>query len=418
MVRLFLALLASLTLAAATFAQESGPSLRRGVSVHEWLNWSPLEEDGSYRWPPYRSIEEWLSGGRPLSDWPTGDQFTRIREMGFDFVRLSVDPGPLLATQGAKRQEALDVLRAAVGQVTGAGLAAVLDLHAVGQKPEYSLAGLDSNANSEGTRRYRGMVADVAGMLAMFDTSSVALEPFNEPGFYPCGADSSGEWQKIMAAVVSDIRAVSADLTVIATGACGGSIAGLIDLDPSFDDPSIRYSFHMYQPHSFTHQRSDDPDGFVSGLPWPAATGSLTTSIAELKARMQADNVDPVVQALNLAAFQKIATDYFEADAGQTQLDALLDQAVRWAEERDIPTERLFMGEFGTILMTPDGRMGAHNVDRLRYLTALRKGAERFGIPWSIWEYSNPYGMSVILPEGSAEADPDLLQALGLSLAR
>jgi hypothetical protein len=170
----------------------------------------------------------------------------------------------------------------------------------------------------------------------------------------------------------------------------------------------------MYEPHSFTHQRADDPTGFVSGLPWPAAAGSLSTSSAELKAHMQASGVDPMTQTLNLAAFHTIAADYFAADAGPAQLNALFNKAARWASENNIPTERLFMGEFGAILMTPDGRMGAHNADRLRYLTSVRQQAERFGVPWSIWEYSNPYGMSVILPSGRAEADPDLLEALGL----
>ena len=72
------------------------------------------------------------------------------------------------------------------------------------------------------------------------------------------------------------------------------------------------------------------------------------------------------------------------------------------------------MGEFGAILMTPDGRMGAFNADRLRYLTAVREQAEKHDIPWSIWEYSNPYGMSLILPTGPADADTQMLEALGL----
>jgi hypothetical protein len=72
------------------------------------------------------------------------------------------------------------------------------------------------------------------------------------------------------------------------------------------------------------------------------------------------------------------------------------------------------MGEFGAMLMSEDGRTGAFDADRLRYITALRNEAERNGIPWSIWEYSNPYGMSVILPKGPAVPDPELLKALGL----
>jgi len=56
-------------------------------------------------------------------------------------------------------------------------------------------------------------------------------------------------------------RTLSGDLTIVATGACGGSIKGLVNLAPDFDDPNIYYSFHMYEPHAFTHQRSEKPKG-------------------------------------------------------------------------------------------------------------------------------------------------------------
>lgn len=85
-----------------------------------------------------------------------------------------------------------------------------------------------------------------------------------------------------------------------------------------------------------------------------------------------------------------------------------------WAEANGIPTERLFMGEFGVIAMSPDGRMGAFDADRLRYISTLRIEAEKHGIPWAIWEYSNPFGMTVIEPVGPAVPDLKLLDALGL----
>ena len=40
--------------------------------------------------------------------------------------------------------------------------------------------------------------------------------------------------------------------------------------------------------------------------------------------------------------------------------------------------------------------------------------AERYGMPWSIWEFTNPDGMTVIQPTGPALPDRDLLKALGL----
>lgn len=397
-----------------TVSQAAPLPLARGVGVHEWLNWSPLEKDGSYSWPPYRSMNAWRAGARPLSDWPPGNEFERVRAMGFDFVRLSVDPGPLLATEGAKRREALEVLADKVKRITSAGLKVVFDLHSVDQVPAYSIQIVNGGADSAGIKLYRKMVVSVAKMLVDIGTDKVALEPYNEPAYYPCDASGTDDWQRIMSATVADIRSVSSRLTIIVTGACGASIDGLVDLDPDFDDPNLYYNLHMYDPHSFTHQRADNPKNFMSGLPWPAEAGTVEGVIENLKSHMRAAGLTREQQERNLAQVKGDIRRYFKQDWGLPQMRARIGQATAWAKANNIPVERLFMGEFGVILMSDDGRRGAFNVDRLAYLSALRKEAERHGIPWSIWEYSNPYGMTVILPKGPAVPDMKLLKALGL----
>jgi hypothetical protein len=409
--RLLLALLLLVLLPAA--AQAALP-LHRGVAIHEWLNWAPLAKDGSYRWPPYRSVADWLSGSRPASDWPKGDEFARIRAMGFDFVRLSVDPGPLLATEGDRRQEALAVLEADVRRVTAAGLKVVFNLQAVTQVPAYGPDAVNSPADSPAVAGYEAMVADVAGMLARIGSDKVAIEPFNEPAHYPCDGTGYGGWQPIAAATVAKIRAVAPDLTIVITGACGGDVTGLVDLKPDFDDPDIYYSFHMYDPHSFTHQRLQNPNLFASGLPWPSSAGTPQEVIANLHARMTAAGMSPAAQAMNMAQVAKPIADYFAHGWGPAEVHARIGEAVAWAKANNIPPKRLFMGEFGAILMSADGRQGAPDAGRLRYDEAVRETAERYGIPWSLWEYSNPYGMTLILPEGPAIPDPELLRALGL----
>ncbi|WP_258159316.1 glycoside hydrolase family 5 protein [Rhizobium sp. TH2] len=401
-------------LAMAASGEAAALKLSRGVGVHEWLNWSPLADDGTYRWPPYRPVEAWLSGGRPLRDWPPGDQFARIRSMGFDFIRLSVDPGPLLASKGKRRKQALKVLERAIKHVTAADLKVVLDLHSVSQVPAYGIDLVNGPADSEGIAQYRAMVKDVAAMLANTSTGRVALEPYNEPAHYPCDASGTDDWQRIISGTVADIRSVSRDLPIVVTGGCGGSITGLTDIDPAFDDPNIYYSFHMYEPHSFTHQRLDDPKGFSSGLPWPAARGAPEAVVAQLTFRMTTAGLDEAQQVLNMALISGDIEKYFIENWGLPQLQARMGEAVAWAKKHDIPTERLFMGEFGAMLMSADGRSGANNTDRLRYIGAVRREAERFRIPWSIWEYSNPHGMSVIEPRGPAVPDRGLLKTLGL----
>jgi hypothetical protein len=406
-----LALLAALASAPATAAPLE---LHRGVGVHEWLNWSPLNPDGSYRWPPYQTQDEWLSRDRPGSDWAPGDKFELIRSLGFDFIRLTVDPGPLLSTEGEKRGEALALLASDVEAVTRSGLKVVFNIHPVSQVTAYSNELVNGAADAPGVGQYSEMIVDLVRTLTPLGSDKVAIEPFNEPSHYPCDPSGDNEWQEIMASTVAAIRAVSTEITIVATGACGGNVDGVTDLDPSFDDPNILYSFHMYEPHLFTHQRSDDPGGFASGLPWPASAGSPEAVRAALGAHMDAAGLPPDQQARQLAAISGPIDEYFAEDWGETQMRARLQQAVEWAKGHGIPASRLFMGEYGAILMSEDGRSGAFNADRLRYLETLRKLAESHGIPWSIWEFSNPYGMSVMEPKGPAVPDRELLRALGL----
>lgn len=380
--------------------------------MHEWLNWSPINADGSYVWPPYRTIGQWLAADRPITDWAPGDQFVRIKQMGFDFVRLSVDPGPLLATSGDKRQQALDVLRRDVEQITSAGLKVVINLHPAGQNEAYGPDVVEGGPKAPGVKLYEGVVADVTRMLLGVGPDKAAIEPFNEPAYYPCTTNGTGDWQKVMASTVKSIRAVSSDMTIIATGACGGDVTGLIDLHATFDDPNVLYSFHMYDPHAFTHQRIDKL--FASGLPWPPSTGTPDTVVAELKAHMDAAGLDATAETYNLAKVQPYIDAYFAQNFGEDDLNQLFAQAANWAKANKVPASRLFMGEFGAILMSPDGRMGADNADRLRYIADVRQEAEKYAMPWATWEYSNPYGMSIIVPTGPAVADSELLAALGL----
>ncbi|HEV7275826.1 MAG TPA: cellulase family glycosylhydrolase [Devosiaceae bacterium] len=406
---------AVLLMAVATAAVSAPPEFRRGVNVHEWLNWAPLQADGSYRWPPYQPVSEWLEAERPLEDWPEGDPFVSIRSMGFDFVRLTVDPGPLLASEGARRQEALDVLEAAVTEVLAAGLAVVVNLHGNSQVPAYGMDVVNAGAGSPQIAQYRQMSVELAAMLAGLGTDRVAFEPFNEPAHYPCDAGGSDDWQQIMSSTVAAIRSVSTEIAIVATGACGGSITGLVDLEPGFDDENVLYSFHMYEPHLFSHQRAEADSWFASGLPWPASAGSAESTVASLRAWMDAAGLTEAQQAQNLAAVAGYISEYFAEGWGQAQLDARMDEAVAWAARHGIPPARLFMGEFGAILMSRDGRRGAYDADRLRYLRAVREAAEHRGIAWAIWEYSNPHGMTVIVPEGPAVPDLELLEALGFA---
>lgn len=407
--RVFALLLALLPLQAGAAPLE----LHRGVAVHEWLNWSPLDASGAYRWPPYRSVAEWQARYRPLTDWPDGDPLAQIHALGFDFVRLTVDPGPLLLRPD-QRRETISLLLGDVALLRDAGLKVVVNFHPVGQVPADGAEQMDGPEDSAGLADYRAMLAQFAQALSALGTDQVALEPYNEPAHYPCDSGSDGAWPRIMAETVRDIRATAPDLTLVVTGACGGSVDGLLQLDTRFDDPNLLYSFHMYEPHLFTHQRGANAGDFASGLPWPNSDGSAEMALEALRRHMEAAGLSIDDQQRQLAAVQPLATRYFSETWDEARLEARIGAAITWAKSHGIPTTRLFLGEFGVLAEDAEGRRGAAEPDRLRYLATVRRIAEAAGIPWSVWEYSNPWGMSLIAPEGPAVPDQAMLRALGL----
>jgi endoglucanase len=387
--------------------------LHRGVALHEWLNWAPIDEAGQYRQPPYETMQGWLARNRPIGDWPEGNELERIRGFGFDFVRVTVDPGPLLASSGKDRELALGVLRDAVRQLIDADLKVVFNFHPNNQVETYSPVGIEKRPGSPEILAYSEIVIETTKMLGGFDKGMVAIEPFNEPAYYPCDTTGTEDWQNVLADQIKAIRAVDEDITIIATGACGGGVEGLVDVDATtLDDPNILYSFHMYRPHAFTHQRLED--GWASGLPWPASAKSRDEVLATLDAAMIAAGVNPVERQINRFRISGDLDAYYAEDQGEAQMEGLFQQALDWAVANGVEKNRLFMGEFGVILRDAEGREGAFDDDRLRYLETARTLAESHGIAWSLWEYSNPHGMSFIVPEGPAVADPSLIEAMGL----
>jgi len=157
---------------------------------------------------------------------------------------------PLLASEGARRDVAVGHLEEAVRAVTNSGLKAVLDLHPVNQVKAWSPEAIENGSDQAIRDRYRSAVSSVARMLERVGTDKVALELMNEPQYYPCDGSGGRDWEAVLTGLVRAAREVAPDLTLVVTGACGGNITGLVQLDPTrLGDDRLLYSFHFYEPH-------------------------------------------------------------------------------------------------------------------------------------------------------------------------
>lgn len=373
-----------LALAVAAPAAAEMPAFRRGPNADIWIEWRRVE--AMLADPAFLS---------PFPDWQrvlTPDRLALVAAQGFDFVRLPVDPAPMLALgPGPARAALLADVRRAAENALGAGLSVVVDLHAFPREVEpWGTADVVGRL----WPAHLALVAETGAALRGLPPGRVAFEPLNEPTL-DCPAiwgDAPAEWPAMLAQMHAVARAAAPDLALVLSGACWGGTEGLEALDPAaLGDDRVIWSFHSYTPFQFTHQGAvwiDAPLRHVSGLPYPPSAldpAQVPGLAAEAEARMAAEE-----GAADIEAVDEVLTSYRATPDGATA--AASARAGAWADRHGIPRSRLILGEFGAL-------RAAHGRDlpvewQHRYLADARQAAEAQGIAWAVWNHAGDMGVA------------------------
>ncbi len=365
------------------------------------LNWPAFQVDADaprYVWPPFASEKYRLET----------EDLTRVRTLGFDFIRLTVDPGLWIA-QGEERARQLEKLYARVVEtILAAGLDVVFDLAPVDNHPDFTPARL--TANSEGLDGYADIVARAARLLSKYPQERVALELFNEPPLQ--GSAGEARWAAMQWRLHACARAGAPDLALVLSAAHWGDFAALTRLDPGpYRASNVLYTFHYYAPHLFTHQGSKTgPTSYVSGLSWP-----LTRAAAEL-AQADAEQAAAGDTALDVDTRAQMREQVAQTFAGEgarahdeTVVARDFDAVQAWAQTHGVAPQRVLMGEFGCVLASRGRPIGA---TRLAWLGCVRRAAEARGFGWAYWAFKGYGGMELVDAQGALHGD--LLAPLGL----
>ncbi|MDR7037937.1 hypothetical protein J2X36_002690 [Methylobacterium sp. BE186] len=407
---LALALLAGF--APAVGAASPGTGFRRGVGVHTMLNWGRLDPADRTRY----AAEPFSGESYALSD----AVIRNVAAAGFDFVRLTLDPGPFLQLEGAAR-DALDArLTATVRRFLSAGLAVVVDLHPNTQVPRYDPVNWLRSTEDPIFLRYVELVRRTARLLGGLGSAAVAFEPMNEP---PYGYDSSSvrRWQTMCERLHATIRGEAPDLLVVLTGAHGGDRFGLIALDPApFRGSRVLYSFHFYEPYPFTHQgvvsdsKGSEMWRYLSEMPYPAASVPAPIVLDVVRGNVEGDaSLDPTRRRAALAQAQAQVRAYLAEGFDRSRIAQAFDQVGEWARRNAIPGDRIFLGEFGATRTYGPYRAS----DPLSYETWLRDIrdlADQRSFGWAFWALGGYGGMSLVAEDGGSVLDRTTLRALGL----
>jgi endoglucanase len=341
--------------------------LRHGINASEWFA-QVYDKRGYTR--------------EHFQNWTTADDVVLMKSMGFDHVRLSVNPQPMMANHPPDEisTEYFGYLDAAVKMILDQGLSVVIDLH-----PDSDFKSRLAKEDSF-VQEFADFWRALAEHYSTWDAERVFFEILNEPEF-----TDRYRWYGVQARLAAAIRERAPRHTIIAAGARWSNDDELVFLEP-LRDPNVIYNFHFYEPHIFTHQGATWGAYFwhwVKGLHYPSSPESAAKVAAG------------VPDAVDRLAVIRYGQDHWDA----MRIDADLTQVAEWAQHNQVP---VVCNEFGVY------RAYAEPNDRAAWIRDVRTALERHGMGWTLWDYSGSFGV-VTKKDGRSVPDELTLRALGLT---
>lgn len=306
-----------------------------------------------------------------------------MAKLGFDNVRLSIDPVPLEQyPRGADgfNDEFLGRLDAAVDAMLSNGLAVQIDIHPEGSYKQ------QIRSSDDAVDRFVALWRKLAAHYAKRDPEKVFFEVMNEPEEH-----DPYRWAGIQARSAAAIREAAPHNTIIATGPNWSDIADLVTQHP-LADGNVIYNFHFYDPHTFTHQGAEWGTfwwRYTHGIPYPAAEDSMAAilqQVPDLRDRFELENY---------------WLDHWDAH----RIARLMDQAAAWGRQNNVP---LICNEFGAY------REHSDPTSRMNWIRDVRTALEADKIGWTMWDYRGGFGVVYKQDGQPAKVDDKVVEALGL----
>ena len=284
----------------------------------------------------------------------TEDDVRRIAEMGFDHIRVGFDQIVLESEPYVYRNEIISLLKSFVSWCDSYGLTPVLNMHkAIGNYCDIPEK-VTLLENEELQRRFIALWLRLEDELA--ENDGVMFELLNEV------RDVDPElWNSLAAKTLDAIRKKNTSRKIIIGSTCWNS-PDTLDRLRIYDDENVIYTFHIYEPFEFTHQR-----------------GVLQSRTLYYNRKMEypSDDIERYRDYKRLVDGEN--DPYPEYD--RIDIDYLRDK-MKGASDfvKAHPDKILWLGEFGTI-------RHADIVSRENYMRDVIKVASESDIPYCVWNY-------------------------------
>lgn len=281
----------------------------------------------------------------------------QVVEWGFDHIRLPIDYEVLETEDGAPYEEGIAFVDRMIEWCSKAGIDVVLDLHkAYGY--DFNDAGNAEKNNLFQSDALKQRFVNLWGRMAKrYGTQKhVAFELLNEV----VEAENADLWNGLIDMAMKEIRKYAPDTPVIYGGIQWNSARTLKLLVPP-TDKNIIYTFHMYEPLIFTHQKAY----WIDNMP------------ADLEVHYP-ESMNYYLQKASLIGDQgKISPVSDDEMMGIPYLQEMVKEAVEAAKKAGV---RLYCGEFGVIDQAPLD-------DTLRWFADLMRVFGEYDIHYALWSY-------------------------------
>ncbi len=209
-----------------------------------------------------------------LKTFTTDDDLRLIKALGFDHIRLSIDPDPLVLWQHGDAQGVMFVtqLDHVVKAATELGLAVIVDVHPEEAYKAKLLQG------AEPVQQFTALWRALATHYAKTDPKLVFFEVMNEPEQV-----DAYRWEGIQLSTATEIRRVAPKHTLIFCGHRWSGLQELLEASP-VGLPDVIYTFHDYDPFAFSHQGATWTGQSVVPLrqvPYPATTANVQANLEQ-----------------------------------------------------------------------------------------------------------------------------------------
>ena len=343
-------------------AQSTKFEIKRGVNLSHWLSQSEVR--GEER---AKHIDE-------------GD-IQRLKEYGFDHVRIPIDEEQFWDEDGKKLPEAWDLLTATLDLCQKHDLRAIVDLHII--RSHYFNAVNEGGANTlfEDTVAQNQLIdmwKQLSGVLNKYPTSHVAYEFMNEPV-----AEDPDQWNQLIAKVHKALRTLEPQRTLVIGSNLWQSVGTFKDLKVPENDPNLILSFHFYEPFVLTHYTA-----------WWTPVGRYTGKVEYPGVMVSKEDFDNQPDSI------KKDIEIFTHEWNKDTLQAHIQDAIDVAKKYNL---QLICGEWGYYEKSPKEQS-------LRWVKDMIAVFDENNLAWDLWCYDGDFGFWN--PDDSGFKDKEMLDAI------